>query len=174
MRTVPREVGCSWHTDIVKPDHGYGATPAISADSVAKWNYTSGVSECGIARANSPPWLIPTASGKLFFSLLPARTRKRLLETLPLERRTARALVEPALLEAEFARIRDLRFGTDNEDFINGLVAASVPVLDAGGRPIAAVAVHGLVGRSSLERGMSLVQRLRQAADALAGALEVA
>jgi DNA-binding IclR family transcriptional regulator len=114
------------------------------------------------------------ASGKLFVSLLPARTRKRLLATLPLERRTARTLVEPALLEAEFARIREVRFGTDNEEFLEGLVAASVPVLDAGGRPIAAVAVHGPVGRLSLERVVSLVPRLRQAADELAGAFEVA
>lgn len=115
-----------------------------------------------------------TASGKLFFALLPARTRKRLLATLPLERRTARTLVEPEMLEAEFTRIRDAGFGTDNEEFLEGLVAASVPVVDAVGRPIAAVAVHGPVGRLSLERAVSLVPRLRQAADALAGAFEVA
>ncbi|MCA3072106.1 MAG: IclR family transcriptional regulator [Rhodocyclaceae bacterium] len=114
-----------------------------------------------------------TASGKLFFALLPARTRKRLLATLPLERRTARTLVEPALLEAEFARIREARFGTDNEEFLDGLVAASVPVMDAAGRPIAAVAVHGPVGRLSFDRALSLVPRLRQAADELAEAFEV-
>lgn len=113
-----------------------------------------------------------TASGKLFFALLPARTRKRLLATLPLERRTARTLVEPALLEAELARIRDSRVGTDQEEFLDGLVAASVPVLDGAGRPIAAVAVHGPVGRLSFDRALSLVPRLRQAADELADAFE--
>ena len=113
-----------------------------------------------------------TASGKLFFALLPARTRKRLLATLPLERRTARTLVEPALLEAEFVRIREARFGTDNEEFLDGLVAASVPVMDAAGRPIAAVAVHGPVGRLSFDRALGLVPRLRQAADELAEAVE--
>jgi IclR family acetate operon transcriptional repressor len=113
-----------------------------------------------------------TASGKLFFALLPARTRKRLLATLPLERRTVRTLVEPALLEAEFVRIREARFGTDNEEFLDGLVAASVPVMDAAGRPIAAVAVHGPVGRLSFDRALSLVPRLRQAADELAEAFE--
>lgn len=113
-----------------------------------------------------------TASGKLFFALLPARTRKRLLATLPLERRTARTLVEPALLEAEFVRIREARFGTDNEEFLDGLVAASVPVMDAAGRPIAAVAVHGPVGRLSFDRALGLVPRLRQAADELAEAFE--
>jgi DNA-binding IclR family transcriptional regulator len=113
-----------------------------------------------------------TASGKLFFALLPARTRKRLLATLPLERRTVRTLVEPALLEAEFVRIREARFGTDNEEFLDGLVAASVPVMDAAGRPIAAVAVHGPVGRLSFDRALGLVPRLRQAADELAEAFE--
>jgi DNA-binding IclR family transcriptional regulator len=115
-----------------------------------------------------------TASGKLFFSLLPARTRKRLLATLPLERRTARTLTTPAELEAEFARIRESRVGTDNQEFLDGLVAASVPVLDAAGRPMAAVAVHGPVGRLSFARVLSLVPRLRQAADELAGAFEAA
>ena len=113
-----------------------------------------------------------TASGKLFFALLPARTRKRLLATLPLERRTVRTLVEPALLEAEFVRIREARFGTDNEEVLEGLVAASVPVMDAAGRPIAAVAVHGPVGRLSFDRALGLVPRLRQAADELAEAFE--
>jgi IclR family acetate operon transcriptional repressor len=115
-----------------------------------------------------------TASGKLFFSLLPARTRKRLLATLPLERRTARTLTTPAELEAEFARIRESRVGTDNQEFLDGLVAASVPVLDAAGRPMAAVAVHGPVGRLSFARVLSLVPRLRQAAEELAGAFEAA
>ncbi len=113
-----------------------------------------------------------TASGKLFFSLLPARTRKRLLATLPLERRTARTLTEPAALEAESVRIRESRVGTDNQEFLDGLVAASVPVVDASGRPMAAVAVHGPVGRLSFERVLSLVPRLRQAAAELAGAFE--
>jgi DNA-binding IclR family transcriptional regulator len=113
-----------------------------------------------------------TASGKLFFSMLPARTRRRLLATLALDRRTARTFTDPVQLEAELARIREARVGTDDQEFLDGLVAASVPVMDRRGRPIAAVAVHGPVGRLSFERVLSLVPRLRQAADELARSLE--
>ena len=63
MRTVPRDVGRSWHTDIVKPENVCTGEPAMSDDSVAKWNCTSGRDAPGIARANMPPWLMPTAIG---------------------------------------------------------------------------------------------------------------
>ena len=39
MRTVPRDVGRNWHTDIVKPENVCTGEPAMSDDSVAKWNF---------------------------------------------------------------------------------------------------------------------------------------
>ena len=63
MRTVPRDSGRSWHTDMVNPGQGCGLAPASSAESVAKWNCTSGVFDSGSTHVKSPPWLIPTASG---------------------------------------------------------------------------------------------------------------
>ncbi|MCY1542387.1 hypothetical protein D9M68_781330 [compost metagenome] len=69
MRTCPRDSGRSWHTDIVKPEYGCTLPPAMSADSVATWNWMSGVAATGrpfasfSARMKQPPWLMPTASG---------------------------------------------------------------------------------------------------------------
>ena len=48
MRTWPRDSGRSWHTDIVKPENGCVGEPAMSEDSVATWNWTSGVAVVGI------------------------------------------------------------------------------------------------------------------------------
>ena len=62
----PRDSGRSWHTDIVKPENGWTLPPAMSADSVATWNWMSGVLvSSGSARMKQPPWLMPTASGPL-------------------------------------------------------------------------------------------------------------
>jgi hypothetical protein len=66
MRTCPRDSGRSWHTDSVKPENGCTLPPAMSADSVATWNWMSGVAaSSGSARMKQPPWLMPTASGPL-------------------------------------------------------------------------------------------------------------
>ena len=43
----PRDSGRSWQTDIVKPENGCTLPPAMSADSVATWNWMSGV--CALA-----------------------------------------------------------------------------------------------------------------------------
>ena len=62
----PRDSGRSWHTDSVKPENGCTLPPAMSADSVATWNWMSGVAASpGSARMKQPPWLMPTASGPL-------------------------------------------------------------------------------------------------------------
>ena len=49
MATVPRDSGRSWHTEKVQPDQAWGLAPARSAESVAKWNCTSGQSPAGSA-----------------------------------------------------------------------------------------------------------------------------
>ena len=43
----PRDSGRSWHTDMVKPEYGCTLPPAMSADSVATWNWMSSVRATG-------------------------------------------------------------------------------------------------------------------------------
>ena len=62
-RMWPRDSGFNWHTDIVKPENVCTGEPAMSDDSVARWNCTSGRASAGSVRANMPPWLMPTAMG---------------------------------------------------------------------------------------------------------------
>ncbi len=112
-----------------------------------------------------------TASGKLYLALLPARARRRLLASLPLPRHTPRTITDVNALESELDRIREARAGTDDQEFIEGLVAAAVPVVDRTGQVIAAVAMHGPIGRLSLDRALAAVPRLRQAAADLTTAL---
>ncbi len=60
---IPAIRGRSWQTDIVKPEKACVGEPAMSDESVAIWNCTSGVVAPAQARANMPPWLMPTAIG---------------------------------------------------------------------------------------------------------------
>ena len=105
-----------------------------------------------------------TASGKLFLSLAPPSLRKALFATQPLYQHTPRSLTNVAALEIELDRIRKTRIGTDNEEFIEGMTAAAVPVLDSKGNICATVAVHGPTGRLPLKRAIALTSALKKAA----------
>jgi DNA-binding IclR family transcriptional regulator len=112
-----------------------------------------------------------TASGKLFLSRMPARQRRRLLAALPLTRYTDNTLVNPRALENALAGIRRAGVATDNEEFLSGLIAVAVPVVDRRGAVLAALAVHAPTARLSLDRAMAHVEALRAAATRLAETL---
>lgn len=91
-----------------------------------------------------------TASGKLFLSQMPPDQCVSLIQGLQRERKTAHTLTDPGALIAEIERIRKRGIGTDNEEFINGMVAIAVPVRNAQGQCVAAVACHTPTARLSL------------------------
>ncbi len=109
-----------------------------------------------------------TASGKLFLSLVSPSLRGALLQSNPLRSHTARTITDPQVLEAELDRIRQSEIGTDNEEFIDGMTAVAVPVLDLRGRICATVAAHGPTGRLPLSRAIALAPALKKAADQIA------
>jgi len=108
-----------------------------------------------------------TASGKLFLSLAPVSLRQTLYRSGTLERYTPRTITDPAKLEVALEKISKTGVGTDNEEFIEGMTATSVPVLDSKGNICAAVAVHGPVGRLPFSRALALVPALKKAASAI-------
>lgn len=112
-----------------------------------------------------------TASGKLFLALLPEKAVKNLLSSGELERHTSRTIVDREAFLRALERIRETRIGTDDGEFIEGMCAAAVPVLDASGRIAATIAVHGPDTRLSLDAAVAHVPALREAAARLSGLL---
>lgn len=110
-----------------------------------------------------------TASGKLFLALMPPQQCRKLLTAAPLRRHTDNTITNPERLMKALDVIREERVGTDDEEFLAGLTAVSVPVLDRQGKMCAAVAVHAPTVRMSLEQARQHVPALRRAAMALAG-----
>ena len=108
-----------------------------------------------------------TASGKLFLALSPERVVSRLLSAGELPRHTPRTITEPAKFRAALKIIRDAGLGTDDEEFIEGMTAAAVPVFDRAGRIVATVAVHGPSSRLDLGQAIAHAPALREAADRL-------
>jgi DNA-binding IclR family transcriptional regulator len=113
-----------------------------------------------------------TASGKLFLSSLATSRRKRLLTRLTLEPRTEKTLTDPAALETALRVIRDQGVGTDDEEFIEGMVAVAAPITDARGRMAACLALHAPSQRMSLADARSHLPALREAAEQLSELLD--
>lgn len=109
-----------------------------------------------------------SASGKLLLALLPARTRRRILAALSLQRFTPGTLVDRQALDAALLRIRKERVSTDNEEYLAGTVCVAVPVEGGGRRIPAALAVHAPTTRMTLAQALRHVPALRRAAARLA------
>lgn len=115
-----------------------------------------------------------TASGKLFLARMTAARRKRLLETLILERRTDHTLTDHSALDKALQRIAEEDVGTDEQELIDGMVAVAVPILDRNDRICATLAVHAPILRRNLADLRRHVPLLREAAAALASELDQA
>ncbi|RMH44925.1 MAG: IclR family transcriptional regulator [Alphaproteobacteria bacterium] len=105
-----------------------------------------------------------TASGKLYLSSLRTDKLDRLLAWLPLERHTPHTLTDAEALREELAQTRKRGYAVDDEEFMEGMAAVSVPIRDAQGRLLSTLSVHAPVQRHKLESLLTMLPRLRDAA----------
>jgi IclR family acetate operon transcriptional repressor len=104
------------------------------------------------ARLGAAKPLHCTSQGKAVLAFLPEREAKRLLTRAPLERFTPNTIVDPDILTSQLEIIRQRGFATEDEEIVIGNRCVGAPVLDAGGRPVAAVSVAGPIWRLTPER----------------------
>ena len=112
--------------------------------------------------SHTPTWC--TASGKLYLSSINRDRRLRLTKRLPLKQYTRNTIVDSDILEKELGLIRKTGIGTDNEEFVDGMVACAVPVLDRHGKLFACLFTHAPVIRKSLDELLGYVPMLTNAA----------
>lgn len=112
-----------------------------------------------------------TASGKTFLASMPLAARRSMVRTLTLNRLTNNTLVTPEAMMDELEQIGRQGFAVDNEEFVDGMVAIAVPVLDNEGRYFASVAFHGPTQRLSVEISISHKEVLFETAAKLREAL---
>lgn len=108
-----------------------------------------------------------TATGKLLLSLLPERRRQELITAAPLRRYTEATITDPLQLTEVLDSTRSEMVGVDDEEFVAGMVAVAVPVLNQAGEACAALAVHGPKVRLTQELAREHVPALRGAASQL-------
>jgi DNA-binding IclR family transcriptional regulator len=108
-----------------------------------------------------------TASGKTYLASIPKAERRRLVHVMNLEPMTENTVCDPDALLAELALIAKQGYALDREEFIEGMVAISVPVVDNSGRYTASVAFHGPVQRISIEGAVATKTLMQDAAEKL-------
>ena len=107
------------------------------------------------------------AIGKLLLAHLPVRVREALLDGVTLERFTDWTITQIAELKREFERIQANGFSENNQEYHVGLVGTAVPVRDRDGSIVAALAIHGVLPRTSLEKLAEHRPRMQEAAERL-------
>ncbi|MFS4581464.1 IclR family transcriptional regulator [Phaeobacter sp. C3_T13_0] len=108
-----------------------------------------------------------TASGKMYLSTLRPATLNSVLSARALEPQTEQTITSPEALRAELQKTRKRGFSTDDEEFMTGMAAIAVPVLDTQQRLMATLSVHAPVQRSSLVQILEFLEPLKRAAISL-------
>lgn len=116
-----------------------------------------------------PLWC--TSSGKLFLSYLPKARQQKVIQLLPIQAMTKNTLVDPNAFADNLAQIFEQKLGTDDEEFIAGMVACSVPICH-NGQIIACLYTHAPTIRKSLADLIAFEPMLREAAQALSLLIE--
>ena len=106
-----------------------------------------------------------TASGKVFLASLEPKKRKAFARGLVLERWTPKTITDPEDLLSELALVAKRGYATDNEEFMDGMGAIAVPVMDKDGRFLAALACHGPTLRLSQETLIGFLPELNVAVE---------
>jgi DNA-binding IclR family transcriptional regulator len=159
-----------------------GLRHEVLADLVAEvgetcnFTTTDGAGVIYLDRVEAPwPWRLTlqvgahvplhcTASGKLFLAFMPRARRNQIIEHLGLARMTATTITSADALHAECNTIAAQGHSFDREEFIDGLMAAAVPVRDLKGDVRAALAIHAPIARLPLAKAQEQLPRLHAAA----------
>jgi len=108
-----------------------------------------------------------TASGKMYLSTLPKAHLIRYATTATFEANTPNTITDADTLVEAVTAIRKNGYSVDNEEFMDGMVALAVPVLDGNGRLFATVSFHAPTLRFTTERVLTFLPALHAASSEL-------
>lgn len=95
--------------------------------------------------------------GKTLLAALPEEDLERIIRRKGLPRFTPHTITDPGALRLELARVRRQGYAIDNEEIEEGLKCVAAPVLDAGGRVVAAISIS--TPKERFEREVSVFIR---------------
>jgi IclR family acetate operon transcriptional repressor len=115
-----------------------------------------------------------SASGKLLISRMSAEKVKMLVGEEPYKAFTKTTITTFSALESELKRVRKSQVGTHDGELFADSVAIAVPVTDARGNIVAAVALHAPSSRGNLKATMRHLPAIRRAAEGISATMSLA
>ncbi len=112
-----------------------------------------------------------TAMGKVLLAFLPAADRDRLLEQIPLIRRTRQTITDKEALLEHLARVHRQGFAVDDLETEDGVRCVGAPIFNHAGRVFAAVSISGPAYRLPLADLHKLAPLVMRAAISISGKL---
>ncbi len=105
-----------------------------------------------------------TASGKMYLSSLAPHLLARYLAASILDDHTEKTITDPQVMQEEIARVRGRGYSTDDEEFMEGMVAIAVPIWDDQNRLMSTLSIHAPDKRVSVADLELHLDRLHEAA----------
>ena len=105
-----------------------------------------------------------TASGKLFLASLSERQLASFLKTNALPAETRNTITEPDRLKEEIAATHANGFATDDQEFVEGMIAVGVPIMESNMRLLSTLSIHAPIQRLTLKAALVHLPLLHKAA----------
>lgn len=86
-----------------------------------------------------------SASGKILTALLPDKERERFLRkaAVHFEKNTSRTVTDPEMIRKQLEICARQKYGTDEEEYADGVGCIAVPIYDSDHKPVAAIGTTG-------------------------------
>jgi len=114
-----------------------------------------------------------TATGKLFLANMKPTLRDKVLKTISLSKHTDLTITNMSELKSELEKISEEGVGIDNGEYLDGMVAIAVPVINKENAMNFALAIHAPSSRKSIDELRQYLPILRKAAAKMAEAENV-
>ncbi|MEO0370880.1 MAG: IclR family transcriptional regulator [Pseudomonadota bacterium] len=108
-----------------------------------------------------------TASGKMYLSSLRQDKLDRLLATIDLEDFTEHTLTDVDALKQELTQTRGQGYATDDQEFMDSMLALAVPICDDQSRLLSTLSIHVPNQRLDMDSLLTHLPRLKEARDHL-------
>ena len=108
-----------------------------------------------------------TASGKMYLSTLRDSTLDTVLGSKPLASYTDKTITSVEQMRREVAATRERGYSLDDEEFMSGMAAIGVAVLDSADRLMATLSVHAPTQRHTVSDMISFLPVLKASAEKL-------
>ncbi|MGB7244106.1 MAG: IclR family transcriptional regulator [Sulfitobacter sp.] len=93
-----------------------------------------------------------TASGKMYLSSLNPQHFHKFLDAARLEPKTAQSMTDRETLKSEIEKVRANGYSVDDQEFMDGMVAIAVPILDDQQRFLSTLSVHAPIQRVTVDQ----------------------